>query len=298
MSANPSTARHAATVLLLREDGGEIQVLMTRRHSDLKFMGGMWVFPGGALHAADGSDAALALLPAGSHSASCERLETLHSEHLSLRECQALTIAACRETFEETGVLLVRRADGSACDAETIVRLQSERQATAADAQSFASLLKREQLQLDIERLIYWAHWITPSAIPRRFDTRFYAIAAPPGQIATPDLSEASDLIWMSPAALLERSRDNSMSIARPTLFNLEDLHASITRHASLHAMFAAEAARPVLPIIPKLVADPQGAILIMPWDERYLSAPGEGVSLAGRCPEAFEHLPSITTRD
>jgi len=294
-----SVLRHAATVLLLRQDDGEIQVLMTRRHADLKFMGGMWVFPGGVLSDADSSDAALASLPAGSHSSSCERLETMEGIRLTRKACLAMAIAACRETFEETGILLVRRADGSACDPATIARLQSERKAVAANATSFASLLEREGLQLDIARLIYWAHWITPSTISRRFDTRFFAIAAPPGQIAAADLSEASDLIWMSPRALLEQSRGGGMSIARPTLFNLEDLDASIRKHPSLDALFAAEAERTVLPIVPKVVDNGvEEVMLVMPWDAGYEAAPGKGVSLLGRCPEAFRELPSRTIRD
>jgi 8-oxo-dGTP pyrophosphatase MutT (NUDIX family) len=285
-------------VLLLREDGGEIQVLMTRRHAELKFMGGMWVFPGGALSEADASAAALAHIPAGNRSASCERLENPRGERLTLQECQALIVAACRETFEETGVLLAQRLDGTPCDRAVVERLQAERQAVATNAQSFAAMLEREQLRLDIGRLIYWAHWITPSAIPRRFDTRFYAIAAPPSQVATPDLTEASDLLWMSPATLLERARSGAMPIARPTLFNLEDLQASIRRHSSLDALFAAEAARSVLPILPKAFNENGQTILLMPWNEEYAAMPGEGVSLLGRCPEAFRNLPSKTTRD
>jgi len=297
-----SALRHAATVLLLREgtseNGGGIQVLMTRRHADLKFMGGMWVFPGGVLSDSDGSDKALTALPEGCHSPSCERLQTPQGVRLGRHECLTMTIAACRETFEETGVLLVRKQDGSACDPAAIARLQSERRAVATGALSFADMLEREGLQLDIARLIYWAHWITPSAVPRRFDTRFFAIAAPPAKIATPDLSEASELIWMSPAALLEKSRDGTMPIARPTVFNLEDLAAAIRRHATLDALFAAEAERTVLPIMPKLVADKTPPTLLMPWDVSYEAAAGEGVSLLGKCPDAFRALPSRTTRD
>jgi 8-oxo-dGTP pyrophosphatase MutT (NUDIX family) len=289
-------------VLLLREhpseNGSQIQVLMTRRHADLKFMGGMWVFPGGVLSDADGSDAALAALPEGRHSPACERLQTPQGVRLSRRECLAMTIAACRETFEETGVLLVRKQDGSACDLATIARLQSERRPVATGALPFADMLEREGLQLDIARLIYWAHWITPSGGARRFDTRFFAIAAPPGQGAAPDLSEASELAWMSPAALLEKARDGTMPIARPTVFNLEDLAAAIRTHATLDALFAGEAERTVLPIMPKLVADQTAPVLLMPWDASYDAAPGEGVSLFGKCPDAFRSLPSRTTRD
>ena len=60
----PAEPRHAATVILLREEGGEIEVLLTRRHEQMSFMGGLWVFPGGTLCPADSSNAALALIAA------------------------------------------------------------------------------------------------------------------------------------------------------------------------------------------------------------------------------------------
>ncbi|MBI5310481.1 MAG: NUDIX domain-containing protein [Actinobacteria bacterium] len=47
-------ARHAASVLVLRDGPDGIEVLFVRRSDELKFMGGAWVFPGGALHSADG----------------------------------------------------------------------------------------------------------------------------------------------------------------------------------------------------------------------------------------------------
>ena len=48
------TPRPAATVILLRDDGGTLELLMVRRTPAARFMGGHWVFPGGALDPADG----------------------------------------------------------------------------------------------------------------------------------------------------------------------------------------------------------------------------------------------------
>ena len=293
--ASVNAPRHAATVLLLREYEHEVQVLMTLRHASLKFMGGMWVFPGGVLNDDDGSEAALAALPAGSHSPSCERLETTEGVPLDRRECLALTIAACRETFEETGVLLVRNADGSACAPEVIARLQGERSTVATQPAAFAAMLEREALRLDVERLIYWAHWITPSSAPRRFDTRFFAIAAPETQVATADLSEASELTWMSPAKLLANARSGAMSIARPTIYNLEDLYASVVAHPSLDALFTSEGNRTVIPILPKMFREGEQTTLVMPWDAGYEAAPGEGTRSGMIYPESLRRMPSRT---
>lgn len=286
-----ATPSHAATVILLREHAGEVQVLMTQRHALMKFMGGMWVFPGGALSSADRSDAALATLPEVTN-ISCARLDTLQGERLEPRACLSLIVAACRETFEETGLLLVRTQDGRPCSAHVIERLQQQRTEIAAGAAEFTELLLQEHLQLDASQLIYWAHWITPSSAPRRFDTRFFAIAAPDTQVATPDLSEASDLIWMSPAQLLAASRNRTLRISQPTLYNLEDLAAAIRRHSTLTELFAYESMRVVTPILPKMFREDGRMTIVMPWDPSYASAPGESAPDLDYS-NALLHLPS-----
>ena len=104
----------------------------------------------------------------------------LHGEPLDASECLALTVAACRETFEETGVLLASDAAGEHCDSDLAARLQERRRAIASQPELFAELLQAEDLFLRVERLVYWAHWITPSIVPRRFDTRFFLAPVPP----------------------------------------------------------------------------------------------------------------------
>src|SRR5262245_41472684 len=106
----PARPRHAATVLLLREYAGQTQVLMIRRHEGLAFMGGLWVFHGGILATADASPAALAITPSDADR-DCAQLHDLNGTALARRDCLALAVAACREAFEETGVLLATHAD-------------------------------------------------------------------------------------------------------------------------------------------------------------------------------------------
>jgi hypothetical protein len=157
-------------------------------------------------------------------------------------------------------------------------------------------LLTRGALRLDIERLIYWAHWITPSALPRRFDTRFFAIAAPQTQTATADLSEASALDWMTPARALTAASSGAMPISHPTLYNLEELDASLRTHRSLEAFFANEVNRKVTPILPKMIPEGSRSTVVMPWDGDYGSTPGEGVSPECEYREALQRLPSRMT--
>src|ERR1043165_1607023 len=92
-------ARPASTVLLLRDsagpDGnGEIKVFMMVRHYEIDFNSGALVFPGGSVDAGDHDIARKPELYAGGNGLTAEAL--------------GFRIAAIRETFEESGILLAK----------------------------------------------------------------------------------------------------------------------------------------------------------------------------------------------
>jgi 8-oxo-dGTP pyrophosphatase MutT (NUDIX family) len=286
----------ASTAIVLRELQGEIQVLMTRRHASLAFMGGMWVFPGGTLAAADEDDAARNVVLNADRCAFA--LRDLTGRPLPPRTCLALAIAACRETFEESGVLLARRLDGAAANGEQLAQLHAERAALAADPALFIEALAREELRLDVQELVYWAHWITPSSGARRFDTRFFVARAPASHELLADTYETTECVWMSPATLLDRARARTMMIAQPTRYNLEDLRVSIAKHHTLDALFEAEGRRSISPIMPKMFKENVKTIIVMPWDATYESVPGEGVDRGQSYEPALLALPSRVELD
>jgi 8-oxo-dGTP pyrophosphatase MutT (NUDIX family) len=268
---------------------------MTRRHADLAFMGGMWVFPGGTLTAADQSEAARNIVLDADRCAF--GLRDLTGQALQPSTCVALAIAACRETFEEAGVLLARRTDGSPCTLDQLSRLQAERRALAEDPVLFIATLEREALRLDVKQLVYWAHWITPSSGARRFDTRFFVARAPVSDDLIADTYETTECIWMSPAKLLEQAGAGTMKIAHPTRYNLEDLRVSIEKHGTLDALLQAQAKREVSAIMPKLFNDGGKTIIVMPWDASYETTPGDGVP-GGQYESALLALPSRVELD
>src|ERR1700744_4953495 len=97
--ADAVTPRPASTVLLLRDSGAgdagnEIEVFMMVRHYQIDFSSGALVFPGGSVDAGDKEIIARPELYSGG--------EGLDVADLSFR------IAAVRETFEESGILLAR----------------------------------------------------------------------------------------------------------------------------------------------------------------------------------------------
>ena len=287
-NSQPVAPRPAATVLLLREGRDGVEVLATRRHEKLAFMGGMWVFPGGAVSAADAAPAVLERIPDASRT-DCAQLCTMQGDAIPQLECLSLLVAACRETFEETGVLLASDTAGRHCDNDLTARLQEQRRAVASQPDLFAGLLRAEDLFLRVDRLVYWAHWITPSVVPRRFDTRFFLAPVPADQSVAIDSTETVDHAWMSPAALVAAASVGNMPVSHPTLYNLMELDASLQEHGSLQSLLAAEAQRNVVAILPKMIHEEQTA-MVLPWDPFYRNFIGDSV------PEHLEYPARLRT--
>ncbi len=151
---DPVTPRQAATVILLRGGAERLEVLLVRRNPQARFMGGAWVFPGGAVDAGE------------THRA-----------------------AGVREVAEEAAVTLP-----------------------------------------DPDALVELSRWITPTALPMRFDTLFYLAAAPAGAEPRVDGSECVDLGWFAPQAAL----DSGISLMFPTRRTLEQLAGLPSADAAL----------------------------------------------------------------
>ena len=252
--------RDSSSVILVKSDREGERVLLIRRHADLAFAGGAWVFPGGKLEVADASADArrrlgLAAAPA---------------------EFAALIVCACRETFEETGIVLARHPNGAFCAPSLADSLQPSRAAVSREPGSFASLLVDHDLTLDAAHLLFWSRWITPSSAPKRFDTRFFLGEMPPGQTVRCDSAEATELLWLdvpSDGGL----PDESIIQAPPTRFSVGDLAFCLRRHGSLARLMRCEARREVTPIMPKVLRTGNEPMVLLPWDPDYAAAPGEG---------------------
>lgn len=269
--------RQAATVLLLREFDGELEVLMMRRAATLAFMGGLWVFPGGRLEPVDHSPEAIARIPPDALDHCGARLHSLEGDHLAAETALGLYVAACRETFEEAGVLLASDANGEACAAARVERLQERRAEVTSEPSSFVRMLEQERLFLDIGSLLYWSHWITPSLEPKRFDTRFFVVPLPRGQAAQADFSELTEHAWINPATAATAMERGDLDVPPPTLFTLEDLRDCYSEHGSLHAMLTAESRRATPPVMPRIEVREDEYRVVMPWAPEYGQIPGEG---------------------
>jgi len=216
----PATPRDAATVMVLRAPAGQraeagpgVEVLMLRRTAAMKFAPGAYVFPGGSVDRADYSEGI------GWQGPSPEEFGARFAA--VPEQARALVCAAVRETFEESGVLLAGSPGSGPPAVPSGPSWEADRLALTAGELTLAELLGRRGLVVRADLLVPWAHWITPSAEPRRFDARFFAAALPPGQEAAGHEAEADHVAWLSPASAIESARAGEISVLPPTAVTL-----------------------------------------------------------------------------
>jgi 8-oxo-dGTP pyrophosphatase MutT (NUDIX family) len=260
------TTRDAATVMLVRDERDGLHVFMLRRNLDSDFVGGAYVFPGGAVDEADRHSDLEAV---------CEgRTDAQASEALGIAGGGlAFWVAAIRECFEEAGVLLAYDEHGEMvrlADSAVAERFARHREAVDRGTRRLVDVCAEERLRLAVDHMHYFSHWITPEGAPRRYDTRFFVCAAPPEQTPLHDNRETIANCWIRPADALERHRRGDFDLIFPTVKSLEAI-ARFERSADLLA--AAAAAGEVPSIQPRISADGHGVRILLPGDAGYDTA-------------------------
>jgi 8-oxo-dGTP pyrophosphatase MutT (NUDIX family) len=262
----PVVPAAAATVVLLRDRAaGGFDVLLMERHHASKFAAGDFVFPGGKLEVDDNPEDAVRWC-AGLDLADAAR--TLGLEQTPTAAL-AYWIGAIRETFEEAGVLLATTAEGGPVCLPAS-RVADYRRAIQADNRAFWSMIKAEKLLLATDRLVYFAHWVTPEGLSLRFDTRFFAAPMPDGQEALGDDHEMISLRWVAPREALDAHARGEISLRNPTVRNLMLLEGT-----SAADMLGRLRGRKVTMIRPKVVFDEHGKRRVFnPGDPGYDELP------------------------
>ncbi len=144
-----------------------------------------------------------------------------------------------------------------------MTRFAAYRQTLHTGQLDFISMLQQEKLLLDISKLIYFSHWITPAAEPYRFDARFFLTQAPLNQIAESDYLETTDGLWITPEAALQRFEAGEFNIAFPTHLHIKWL----AHYASAEAACQAARSKPVITAMPELVEGENGPVITLPTD-------------------------------
>ncbi|GJD30287.1 hypothetical protein PMNALOAF_1533 [Methylobacterium adhaesivum] len=197
--------RNAATLIILDRTKRTPRILMGRRHPSLAFMPGKFVFPGGRIEPGDRH-----MPVAGALSSRASDALALQVPRASHHLGRALALAAIRETYEETGLMLGTRDYGPP---ESVPE---------GSWQAF----REAGIMPDLEALHFVARAITPPGRPRRFDTRFFAVdrkavaEEAPGVVTSE--SELVELAWVT------FTEARSLDLPRITGLILGDLEAQI----------------------------------------------------------------------
>lgn len=208
--------RPCATVLVLRDGREGPEVFLLRRSRSMAFAPGMHVFPGGGVDPRDGDPD----LPwAGPDPTAWSAL--LGAPPAQARE---LVCAAVRELFEECAVLLAGADDERVVADLSGEHWERDRRALSAHSLALRDLLLRRSLVLRSDLLRLWAHWATPVFEPRRYDTRFFVAALPPGQQPRQVGDEADHAAWVGAGAAVAAHREGRLAMLPPTLVALEEI--------------------------------------------------------------------------
>ena len=254
----PVAAKPAATVVLARDaKQGGIEIFLVQRHGSMGFMGGVHVFPGGKVSASDTTERMRARVDDADDAAA----HALWGEGVEADGNVSRAVAAVRETFEESGILLAHDTRGIAVG----VTLGEARMRLLA-GEDFATLLQSAGMSLRLSMLVPLSRWITPESEPMRFDTNFYVARLPEGQDASHDLKESIGSGWLRPADALLASTEGRIRLAPPTTRTLESLRDV----ASVEAALALSSSRPPPVILPILRTLDNEVVVLYPGDPEH----------------------------
>jgi glyoxylase-like metal-dependent hydrolase (beta-lactamase superfamily II)/8-oxo-dGTP pyrophosphatase MutT (NUDIX family) len=181
---------------------------MLQRAQSAAFLGGAYVFPGGALDPQDDSSNRVIGLT-----------EPQANERLRVPSGGiAYYVAAIRECFEEAGILLACGKDGAPLAPSRVESLMHWRK------KPLRELLEAEDLYLPAGDLAYFGHWITAPGRSRRFDARFFVALAPEGQRGSHDAGETVHDVWITPREALERAARGEIELVNATQASLREL--------------------------------------------------------------------------
>lgn len=251
----------AATLILARPHESGFQVYLLKRSPKSRFLPDAYVFPGGTLELEDYGLARwkdhLDMDP--------ESLEAqLGGTGFSAEEALPYALAAVRETFEEAGIWMAHKSGSKNGDLEGLLKLRN-REDLSTDW--FLSAVKGEGWRIQLRVLKRWSHWITPTAMPMRFDTRFYLTQMPEDQVCRPDMKETVAGVWVTPLEALKGNFTGKIPLSPPILVTLHELLACDSIEKLSHAAddrLWGEALQP------RFIPLTRGGVIVEPWDPMY----------------------------
>lgn len=244
----------AATILMLRngkDDTSPLEVFMVERNHKIDFATGALVFPGGKVDPGDSSTLVI------------ERTDgSIENEYKA-----SLVTAAIREAFEECGILLARASgDEDIISADRLSTLTPYRKALNENEISLENFLIKEDLRLAGDKLTLFAHWITPTMMPKRFDTYFFLAKAPQDHIPKHDGYESTDSTWITPQNAIDAAESKTRTIIFPTLLNLQKL----SQYSTIEKAIQTTEAESIVTVLPTTEKRDDGNFIRIPIEAGY----------------------------
>ena len=231
--------RRASTVIPVRRSvsSSSFEILMVKRKTKARFMGGFYVFPGGVEEQADKD---------------------------SFWKYSPEQVCGARELFEECGIFVgdLNRANLD------LNQLNELRKASTADAYVFLDLCKKNSLNL--EHMKQWSHWITPEKEKHRYDTTFFLLELGEKELegSSFDNVEVTDLFWKNAGDILASHEKGEIVMAPPTWLTIKEL----ARFENISE--AMKSVRTLKPILPTLVPGDEGRVFVcLPGDELHVGS-------------------------
>jgi len=207
-----SVPKLAATIIVCRPslsgNKSNFQILMVKRSSTARFMPNHHVFPGGVFEETDAHE-------------NWKQMGLISNEvqYPFSNDLVVGKIAALRELFEETGLLITDPMVHTGSD-----EIEKFRTSVQESPINYMNILNDKSLKLPLHKVIPFQRWITPPQEKWRYDTYFYITLLDTGAVVTADSKETTRVDWFSPEEALDAYEKASVRLAPPTILVLSDL--------------------------------------------------------------------------
>ncbi|XP_050538944.1 acyl-coenzyme A diphosphatase NUDT19-like [Daktulosphaira vitifoliae] len=280
--------REASSIILLTRSpniNSSFKVLCLKRSNLNSFLPNVTVFPGGTTEKSDSSLEWINIIPA--HNKLELNLNIVgyndepvlkliqDNEKNSISKDFSLRIAAIRETFEESGILLCRKRSNSnintsfKCSHLEIEQISSWRKLVQNDASKFIDLCYQNNCYPNISALFFWSNWLSPPVVKSKFDTKFFIAIVNSPTFVTPDGIETSYASWNTPDEILSKFELGEEILVTPQFYELLRLKRFISIEA-LIKFIPKRIGQGCEQIIPKIIVVKDGILTLLPGDGKY----------------------------
>ena len=197
--ATGCTMRQAASVIFVRDGENGLETILTYRPGTSPL--GVVAFPGGT--ALPGDDEAASWVGPGAEYWE----EQFHFSDVT--QARRSVMAAVRESFEETGILLAGEDEQDVVERSSTPELMAWREAVAEQDKSFSDFLTSSGLSVRADLLRPVARWQSPDFFLKRYDIAYFTTALPVGQDPKLLLGKGVWGDWLNVRELLE-AKDTS----------------------------------------------------------------------------------------